>query len=48
MRMARVAFPESVPSHLNPWYIGGLFHCYMLDESGLFSCLYSIFGGKAC
>ena len=40
---------------LNPLYTGGLFHCYMLDESichlgmsGLFCFFYSIFDGKSC
>ena len=39
---------------VNPLYTGGLFHCYMLDESvilgvsDIFCQFYSIFGGKSC
>ena len=29
----RVTSSESVSPNLNPLYTGGLFHCYMLDES---------------
>ena len=39
----------------NPLYIGGLFHCYMLDESichfravGSILALLVIFDGKSC
>ena len=37
----------------NPLYTGGLFHCYMLDESiyhlsCLFCRFYSICDGKSC
>ena len=28
-----VASPESVLINFNPLYTGGLFHCYMLNES---------------
>ena len=49
------AKPGAVHIDFNPLYIGGIFHCYMLDESdchfrgvGSILSLLFYFNGKSC